>query len=497
MYKRASQIRHSGIPICWQTGAFDVWLHYGTNICVFSTTASTYGYEFFVAVPEAFGFFITTQLIIGTPSSDSIVGFTVNATDIFQTGQVSFNNPAVVTIDYFDLAVVASDFNNREKGVYIRATEAPIFVIVTTDSAFFGFGDYLAFPRLDFQQESYEYFAVSTSSQVELKSQVILVGTVNDTQITIFPTVSVGLPEDAQDETSPMVVIAAGNNHTVTLNQRQTLLVFSDAPSADLTGTKIVANKPLTVISGHQCGNVPESFSFCEQLAVQVPPTLTWGTEFLLAPFDGRTTGQYYKVVAAEDNTAFLFKCGTSNTTILPSLAAGGSQLFSTDPNTYCYLTSQKPVFVVQLATGGSTSTMGDNLGDPVMAIVSPTHQYTNRVVFIAPQTITIETHFISVTVGAEDYNTEDILFDDLPIQCVWIEIQSNDGSIIGYGCTLRIIAGSHTISHNKTVGRLSVLAYGFDPSPLLGYAFIAGMEFNVPDEPSTAMPGTCLSIKE
>ncbi len=447
--------------------------------CIFYTE-STYGTEFFVAVPETFGFFISSQLIIGTPSPNNNATYRINATGGFHSGLVTFGSPAVIGLNYLRLSVLGADFGNREKGLQIQATGAPIFVLLVVNSEFFGFGSFLAFPILDFQQDSYEYYAISTTSQVELKTQVILVASEEDTQVTITPTEAINLPRDAQDQSSPMVAIAAGHSHTVTLNQRQTLQLYSSALSADLTGTKMLSNKPLTVISGHQCGNVPELFGFCEQLAVQVPPTLTWGTEFLLAPFAGRMTGQYYKLVAAEDNTAFSAKCGTSPSDIYPPLAAGESQTFNTRPDTYCYVRASKPVFVVQMATGGSVPTGGDNLGDPVMAIVSPTRHYVNNVSFVSLQSVPFGSHYISITVRVEHYQPDDILFDDHPIHCAWKEISSDAECTVGYGCTMGILPGSHTIRHSNSDGRVSVLAYGFQSSPLRGYAFVAGMDFNV-----------------
>lgn len=449
----------------------------------FSNTASNYGTEFFIAIPDGIGLTIQSRLTIGTPSPDGTAEYTVNATGILQTGNVTYSNPALVTLNYYLFAVADSDFENRDKGVHIKAEGAPIFVVVVINNMYFGLASFLALPRLDYQEVSYTYYVISTTSQSALKSQALLVASDDDTEVTITPTWVITLPLDAQDPASDIVAIEVGDNHTVTLHQRQTLLLYSSAALADLTGTKIVSNKPLTVISGHQCGNVPETTGFCEQLAVQIPPTVAWGNEFLLAPFAGRTTGQYHKLVAAEDNTEFLLKCGSADAVFNPPLPAGGVQVFVTSSSSFCYLRASKPVFVVQKATGGDTATMGDGFGDPVISIVSPTHQYVNRANFIAIEYLDIGSHFISTTVRVEHFSSEDILLDGLPMQCNWTEIRNTDDCAVGYGCTANISNGRHTISHSQNDGLLSTVVYGFETTPLAGYAFIAGMELSVLSE--------------
>ena len=438
--------------------------------------ASSYGKDFFVAVPSTFFFGLVSQLIIGTPSNASYSVET--AAGVVQTGSVSFNSPATVTFS-IDIIVAGSDYTQREKGIHVRATGMePIFVLVTTISLF-GFGDYLAYPCQNFETDDYEYYAVSTTSTSSgFFSQVVLVACENDTEVMITPTENVYLPVDAQDPHSSHIGILAGDNHTVTINQMQTLLIATGG--ADITGTKIVSNKPLTVISGHECGNISESLNFCEQLAVQVPPTSTWGSEFLLAPFTGRTSGQYYKVVASSNGTTVVYKCGTSTPIGTVLANPGQSFLLRTDLTDYCYLFTNKPVLVVQMATGGSV----DNLGDPVMAIVPPIPQYVSSASFLSLQTVTFDTHAISVTVAKEHFRSLDILFDDMPMNCIWNEIVNLDDCVVGFGCNMNVTAGSHTVSHHAEGGLLSVMAYGFGSNPLQGYAYTAGMNVQLREQP-------------
>ena len=439
--------------------------------------ASSYGKDFFIAVPSTFRIGLTPQLIIGTFASNASYLVETEA-GVIQTGVLYFYIPATVTFNTTDTLVAGSEYTDREKGIHVQATGTEsIFVLVTTRNPQ-GFGDYLAYPCQNFEMNDYVYYAVSTTSTSKgFRSQVVLVACEDDTEVIITPTETVNLPRDAQNSNSSLIDILAGNNHTVTINQMQTLLIATSG--ADLTGSKIVSNKPLTVISGHECGNVPESLNFCEQLAVQVPPTSTWGSEFLLAPFTGRTSGQYHKIVASSNGTTVVYKCGRSSTLGTVLANPGQSFLFRTDLTDYCYLFTSKPMLVVQMATGGSV----DNLGDPVMAIVPPIPQYVSSASFVSLQTVTFDTHAISVTVAKEHFRPLDILFDGMPLNCIWNEIMDLNDCVVGFGCNMNVTAGSHTVSHHAEGGLLSVMAYGFGSNPLQGYAYTAGMNVQLREQ--------------
>ena len=131
------------------------------------------------------------------------------------------------------------------------------------------------------------------------------------------------------------------------------------------------------------------------------------------------------------------------------------------------------------MATGGSV----DNLGDPVMATVPPIPQYVSSASFLSLETVTFETHAISVAVAREHFRSLDILFDGMPLSCSWNEIVNLDDCVVGFGCNMNVTAGSHTVSHSAEGGLLSVIVYGFDSSPLRGYAYTAGMNVQLREQ--------------
>ena len=431
--------------------------------------------------------FTSLRLVIGTTAADNVkVDYVVEASgESIQTGDVSSGTPAVVNIPTdLELQVTDSDFANRKKGIHVYTTgDESIFVIAENFVSPFNYGVFLAYPCLTSETDmSYEYYIISVQANDIIRSQFLLVGCVNDTTITVTPTQSLSLPQDPQIATDTSVTVEPETtSHTFTLNQMQTLFVSS---ANDLTGTKIVSNKPLTVISGHECANVPFSESDCKPLVIHVPPYATWGTKFLLAPFAGRTGVQSFKVISAEP-TSITNKCGSSKSQITVDVTS-----FLLNANEYCYLESSKPLLVVQFSTGGSI----DRQGDPAITMISPIDQYVNEIAFFSLPTSTFPSNYISVTVSVEHYNGERILLDGAAIDCDWTEIQNNDADIVGYGCSKAVTSGGdtpkqHTVSHMDADGLISVLVYGFGAAPGRGYAYLAGQNILKTDIDSKYCP--------
>ena len=428
--------------------------------------------------------FTSLRLLIGTTaeSADYVVEVSER---VINEGTVSAGIPALVDIPSdprdLELQVTDSDFSNRKKGIHVYTTDDDLISVIAENFITpFNHGVFLAYPCITIETDTdYEYYVISTGATDFARSQFLLVGCEDNTTITVTPTQSVSLPQDPQMATSASITVEPETtSQEFTLNQMQTLLVTS---ANDLTRTKIVSNKPLTVISGHECANVPFSESGCEPLAFHVPPSTTWGTRFLLAPFAGRTGVQSFKMISAE-TTTIIYTCG--------SISRGAPNITNLQLNTdeYCYLESSKPLLVVQLSPSGST----DMQGDPAITMISPIDQYVNEIAFLSLPTSSFPSNYISVTVPAEHYNPNKSLLDGVAIDCDWKEIQNTTNDIVGYGCSKAVSSGrntpmQHNVSHIDADQRISVLVYGFSASPGRGYAYLTGQQILVTD-------GKCIS---
>ena len=199
-----------------------------------------------------------------------------------------------------------------------------------------------------------------------------------------------------------------------------------------MTGTKVVSDKPLTVISGHECGNVPKIISRCDHISVQIPPTVTWGEQFLLAPFGNRTANTYYKMVAGHRNVKVQQTCTTDIGKNFVLEKAGDSVTFSTPFTTYCYVESNKPVLLAQLAPGGTI----DGIGDPTIAIVPPLEQYSTEVLFEVFNRYAIIIPVSNSYINIVTVTVPEVIHLDNSSLIVpeWNPIRGINGSIVGYG---------------------------------------------------------------
>ena len=433
------------------------------------------------------------EITIGTPSNQADYTIESRAGEI-AAGTVNSNSPAAVIVSN-TFQVASGGMDERMKGIRVRATsQNPVYVLVTIKYNFFGsftfligYGSYLVHPNVEFPNGGdYVYYAMSTdytgssTNVTDRRSNVLLVGNQNVTSVSITPTQTVSLPQDAQSD-SILVQVAAGATHNVTLNSLQTL-GFSSL--FDLTGTKIVSDKPLTVITGHQCAQVPSTTGFCEPIYIHIPPTFNWGQLFLLAPLGGRTANQYYKLVTSEDSTRITHRCGMERDLILQSPTAGTGHSLSLPSNSYCYLTASSPIFMVQMAPGNTE----DNVGDAALAIVAPMSGHVKNTTFLILLS-DFQASFITVTVQATHFNASWIHLDGNPLGCTWKNIYNTvNNDVIGHGCTFSIAAGTHVVSHSEENGVLSVVAYGWNTRPSLGYAYLTNINLKPCEHPTTVI---------
>ena len=374
------------------------------------------------------------------------------------------NNINIVNLTNNIKVSESSTYDNRNRSIHV-SSDLPIAVIAFNWRSG-TLGEHLVLPCHDYTITKYEYYAVSAKSTSNMRSsQVLLIGCNNDTNIIITPSEAVSLPSDTQSSTDQLVNISKGTPHHLVLHQEQTL--YFGAPLIDLTGTHIVSNKPLTVISGHECGQVPLGFGYCEHMTQQIPPTITWGKQFLLVPFEHRQSGQYTKLVTSQSLTTITISCNGSRTNIVIINSKGGNYTFFFSSSQYCHIQANKPIIVVLFATGGWL----DNRGDPVMILVPPIEQYSCRYDF--PIFINIDVVGISVTTTPKDFSPNSILFDGVPLTN-WVTILNSSMDIVGYGTKIAITSNTkHTIVHTGN-GTLSVLLYGFKRDH--GYGSLVGM---------------------
>ena len=408
------------------------------------------------------------QLVVSAEGSSPVQFGVETFSGVVYTGTTTASSPVTISLPT-SLQTNSAAYTSRNKGVHVYTTREGSVSVLAINFKPGTAGDYLAYPCQDVGGVPYEYYIISTGSRASsAESEILLVGCEDDTTITITPTQTVSIPADAQSSSSGSVSISSGDSHQITLHRMQTL--FIGKSSTDLTGSRIVSNKPLTVISGHECGNVPSTQTYCEHLAEHIPPTSTWGQEFLLVPFGGRNVGQYYKIVSSQSATTVVRRCNSVSTSQTLS-SAGSFFTFFTSSITYCFVVANKPVLVSQLGL----SRLNNDIGGPIISILPSLDQYRNRYSFFSLNKTDFNNHQISVSVLAQYYQPNSIRLDGQPINCSWSAIYNNGGTIVGYGCHRSVTGGTtHIVSHDNPIGKLAVLVHGWSFSG--GYEYLAGL---------------------
>ncbi|HKO42296.1 MAG TPA: PKD domain-containing protein [Pyrinomonadaceae bacterium] len=190
----------------------------------------------------------------------------------------------------------------------------------------------------------------------------------NNTNITVTPSVTT-------------LNRTAGVPYNITLQQGQTYLLQNTTPNgqADLSGSRILSDKPIAVFAAHSAATIPAEAVCCaDHLVEQVPPVNAWGKRFATIPFATRTKGDFLRFIAAEDDTAIYL-----NGNLAHKLNAG--QYVERLVTIKTEIISTKPIMVGQYATSVRFDPSGD--ADPFLMILPPYSQFLNHYTISTPVT--------------------------------------------------------------------------------------------------------------
>ena len=233
---------------------------------------SNYASEFHVAFLRQYKTNRRIEMIVLTKSSSPIQFNISFLTGYSYTGTTTANAATFVTIPS-SFRVQESSYDHRHLGLHVRSSPSQPISVVMVGYKNAPHKTYLALPCHDQPTDEYVYYGISHETKVNnAYGQILLVGCRDNTTVTITPTQNIQLPQNVQEHDSIIVNITSGSNYTVTVLTLQTLLIAAEF--VDLSGTKIISNYPLTVIGGHECATVPVSYSFCDPISTQVPPTI-------------------------------------------------------------------------------------------------------------------------------------------------------------------------------------------------------------------------------
>ncbi|MFT3928053.1 MAG: IgGFc-binding protein [Myxococcales bacterium] len=243
---------------------------------------------------------------------------------------------------------------------------------------------------------------------------------------------------------------------TVSMKRGDVLEVVA-AANGDLSGTRLRANKPIQVLGGHSCANVPtKGIDTCDHIEEVLFPEDTLGKDYLvtLGIFANQQTlwPSVVRVAAIQDgtNVSFdppLFPAKTLNAGEIVQVEQSGA---NAQP---VHVMGDKPILVTTYMVGQEALPEAHFVGDPSMSIAVPTEQFRQSYIFTAPTSYAINFASVIAKPGA-NAKIDGVVVED----SAYTPIGSS-----GYGVAhveLSSDTSVHTLEASQEVG-LSVYGYG------------------------------------
>lgn len=259
----------------------------------------------------------------------------------------------------------------------------------------------------------------------------------------------------------------AGVEYSIVLNKNQCYQLkssFTSGIQSDLTGSKIVSNKPVSVFGGHVCANIPPLITYCNHIIEQLPSVDFWGKEFITSSLAYRTNGDIFRVLASKNGTVVRL-----DGNIVSNLNEG--QFFEVDlsSNSFHIISTTEPCLVAQYCKGGTSDGRPD--ADPFMVIIPSKEQYFGSTIFEAPTSNPIF-----------NVNFVNIITPDAGVGVIKLDgnfIPSSSFSSIGAsgfsGARVLISSGTHSLYAPNIP--FASLVYGFG-APYDSYGYLAGQNY-------------------
>ena len=218
---------------------------------------------------------------------------------------------------------------------------------------------------------------------------------------------------------------------------------------SDLTGTRITATKPVQVIGGSSCTDIPYNVYACDHIEEAMLPLETLGTTYIVAtPLITPSTekGRLVRVIATEANTRVAYSPAQTGA---PTTLTNPGDYFEIQSSATFQITTNKRVLVAEYALGQDA---GGSTGDPDEVLSVPVQQYRTQYLFHAP--VNYLTNYVNVTAPT----SATVTLDDMTLAA---------GTAIGTtGYQIMRVpldnsgTGNHTIEATDRVG-ITVYGYG------------------------------------
>ena len=312
--------------------------------------------------------------------------------------------------------------------------------------------------------DSIEYQYIAAMYHSIYTSIIAIVATEDNTLLSVRP---------SQNTYIGTTYTTSGSRTNITLNKAETLLIKI---TADLTGSMITSNKPISLFCGSQYAYIPSNVPYCDVLVEQLPPVENWGNQFATAPLKERTSYDLFRVISGEDDNTVHISCVRSDQPHLDGLTTSFSlnrasyHDVTISSTQYCWIEGSKKTLLLQFSVG---QTADDVSSDPFMTMVPPVDQYSNAYTLQAiPSTLQPYTHYMNIFIPEVFYQPDDIYLNQLSLSSYNFQFVAIKrlGVTAVYAAQIDVAEGVQDLHHTNPLGRLGVLAYGFGSYNSYGY---------------------------
>jgi hypothetical protein len=180
-----------------------------------------------------------------------------------------------------------------------------------------------------------------------------------------------------------------GVQQTLNLNSGDVVQLLSatapfDQPPKDLTGSYVLADKPVQVIAGHYCTLVPYGVVACDHLEESMFPVETLSTRYVVTspavPTLPNGKVRVVRIVATHADTVLTFDPPQAN--IATQLEKPGDFMEIPSTSEDFSISADHKILVAEYMTGQEA---GGGTGDPAMSLAVPVDQYRLDYQFHAP----------------------------------------------------------------------------------------------------------------
>lgn len=191
--------------------------------------------------------------------------------------------------------------------------------------------------------------------------------------------------------------VQADGSGQITLDQSDAIVVVTASVDSDLTGSWVSADKPVQVIGGHSCAQVPIGFQECDHLEESLLPVEVLASVYALVPpmqgpNDGVAAAQVVRILATEDDTQLFFDPPRDD---VSGLALAGDFVELTTITQPIEVVGTKPIMVVQYMVGQHFS---DGWGPSMVQAVSPQHFRSDHMFYANPSHVSSYADVIAPT---------------------------------------------------------------------------------------------------